>query len=268
MLKLAQESQLLIDENGNASVKLSDNAVAITPRGVDKSKLTGDDILLIQVDQEQRQIFVNSERKPSIDSSVSDALYKAFPGLKAIIHTHSPWSLNGFRTSFPYPCGVKEEAEEVIRAIKQNSYQDNNPFLVKLIHHGYILGLAGELTIDKLEEQWKKVNEDFKTHMAELSISEEELAGSTLCAMISSKGIIGYVLHHVDGTISPRILDEYRGLGLGRELFERLKEEDSIIKTIPECGVLRLYSAKGFETIKQDGRYHCLKAGSVQIRQK
>lgn len=259
LVSLAQASGLLNDENGNASVRLPNHRMAITPRSVDKGKLTEKDFLLVKVDQRKRRVYVNSPTKPSIDSSVSDALYKAYPGLKAILHTHSPWVLNPYTTSFPYPCGVKEEAQEALKTLKQHHHANNKAFVLKLLHHGTLLGLAGDLDIATLEAQWQAVQKDFKAHMQEIGIADTALAQGRVQAILSPEGIVGYVFTDTDGTIAPRLLPEHQGKGLGRQLLEVIRAENKTVKTVQECDVLAYYQKYGFELTQQDGRFYFLK---------
>jgi hypothetical protein len=215
-------------------------------------------MLVIRVDQDDRKIYVNNARKPSIDSSVSDALYKAFPGLKAALHTHSTWGLDAVQTTFPYPCGVKEEAEELIRTLKKSGYQDGKPFLLKLVHHGLMLGLSGELTVQALEKQWQEVQTDFKTHMDEIGISPAHAAQGAVQAILAPAGIVGYVFTDRDGTIAPRLLPKHQGKGWGKELIARIKEQGLTVKTVDDCRVLDYYKKHGFAVVKQEGRFYYL----------
>jgi GNAT superfamily N-acetyltransferase len=260
LLTLAQQSGLLVDSNGNLSVKLAKGQVAMTPRGVDKGQLTPEQILVIRANQKTRKVFVNSPtQKPSIDSSVADALYKAFPGLKATVHTHSLWAVGPLKTDFPYPCGVKEEAGEVIHTLQQAHHGPNQPFLVKLVHHGLILGLAGELTPDRLAQQWQTVQEDFDQHMAEIGFTPADLAGGRLQGILSPEGFVGSAYTHADGSVSLRLLPAYQGRGFGQELLKILKENNLTIQTVPECNVLAYYQKHGFEEVNREGRRIWLK---------
>lgn len=258
LVKLAQQSGLLYDHNGNASTKVDNDFLVITPRCADKSKITECDLIVAKVDQNERKIYINNTKKASIDTSVSDALYKKYPLLKAILHTHNPWCLLGTHTSFPYPCGVKEEADEVIKTLEGSSYKDGDSFLVKLIHHGYLLGLTNNLTHEDLKKQWESVVKDFEQHIKEVHVRVEELGEYRLKAIVSKEGIIGWVNESNDGTVGVKLLDEYRNKGYGKELVNKIKEEELTIKTLPECGVMKYYKKHGFEIVNFDGRFYYL----------
>lgn len=259
LVKLAQESGLLCDHNGNASTKTDNELLVITPRCADKSKISESDLIVAKVDQNEHKVFINNEKKASIDTSVSDALYKTFPNLKAILHTHNHWCVGGISSTFPYPCGVKEEADEVIKTLEESNYKDGDSFLVKLIHHGYLLGLTEALTTEVLKNQWEKTVQDFEDHLKEVNVSKEELGESKLKAIVSKEGIIGWVNEGKDGTVGLRLLNDYRGRGYGNELVNKIKEENLTVKTIPECGVMRYYKKHGFEIVDFDGKFYYLK---------
>mgnify|MGYP001178814714 FL=1 len=74
---------------GNASV-LSDDGkyIAIKPSGVDFSKLTYSEICIIEL-YTGKQI---TGKKPSVDTPIHLEIYKAFPEIKSVIHTHSKFA--------------------------------------------------------------------------------------------------------------------------------------------------------------------------------
>lgn len=262
LLSLAQEAGLLPNSSGNVSMRLNDGLVAITPRGVDKSKIKSEDFLVVKVDTEQRKVFVNNAVKPSIDSSVAGAMYQAFPELISTLHSHSPWFLGGIKTTYPYPCGVKEEGDEVIHSVKSSpAFETGKPFVVRLVDHGYMLGLTPELSVEKLEQQWKEALADIREHWNEVGVSEADLlVGGQTVAILAKEGIVGTVRVHPDQTISPRLLPAYQGKGYGRQLIERIKELGLTVKTVNECKVVDFYKKMGFEVVREEGRVIYLKA--------
>lgn len=62
--------------------------VAIKPSGVPYEELKADDLVVL--DLEGR--VVEGKLKPSSDTPTHLALYRAFPQLGGIVHTHSPWA--------------------------------------------------------------------------------------------------------------------------------------------------------------------------------
>jgi hypothetical protein len=86
-------------------------------------------------------------------------LYAELPWLHALVHFHYSPGIIVFpevKTTFPYPCGVVEEAYEVLAALPHLKYCQDHPespsIAVELCHHGYLLMLdassASRLTVD------------------------------------------------------------------------------------------------------------------------
>lgn len=70
---------------GNLSLKDEDDAIWITPAGVDKGTLTTDDIICVQADG-----TISGPHKPSSEYPFHRAIYEQRPDLKAIVHAHPP----------------------------------------------------------------------------------------------------------------------------------------------------------------------------------
>ena len=62
--------------------------VVIKPSGVSYEGLTADDMVVVDMDGN----VVEGKWKPSSDTLTHLALYKAFPGLGGVVHTHSRWA--------------------------------------------------------------------------------------------------------------------------------------------------------------------------------
>ncbi len=73
--------------------------VAIKPSGVPYEELKVDDIVL--VDLEGRVLEGNL--KPSSDTPTHLVLYRAFPSIGGIVHTHSPWATSWAQAGLPIP---------------------------------------------------------------------------------------------------------------------------------------------------------------------
>lgn len=77
--------------DGNLSFRLSDQEILITPSGVPKHKLTGDDFAVINLDG---QII---HGRPSSERSLHLEVYRNCPKARSVIHSHPPcaiaWSL-------------------------------------------------------------------------------------------------------------------------------------------------------------------------------
>ena len=77
---------LVAASDGNISCRLDDKTFLITPSGVAKGFLSEDDILV--VDAEGR--VLKGEAKPSIETGMHLAVYRARPEVNALVHAHPP----------------------------------------------------------------------------------------------------------------------------------------------------------------------------------
>lgn len=74
---------------GNASSSDRElGLVAIKPSGIDYDALTAEDIVVLDFDGN----VVSGSRRPSTDTPTHLALYRAFPGIGGVVHTHSTWA--------------------------------------------------------------------------------------------------------------------------------------------------------------------------------
>lgn len=64
------------------------NLVVIKPSGVPYEELTADDMVVVDLDGN----IVEGNKKPSSDTATHLVLYKNFPGIGGVVHTHSPWA--------------------------------------------------------------------------------------------------------------------------------------------------------------------------------
>lgn len=85
---------------GNVSaIDREKGIIAIKPSGVDYDQLKLEDIVL--VDLEGR--VVEGHYKPSSDTSTHLELYKAFPDILGVVHTHSKWATIFAQAKRPIP---------------------------------------------------------------------------------------------------------------------------------------------------------------------
>lgn len=74
---------------GNVSgIDRASGLVVIKPSGVSYDGMTAGDMVVVDLDGK----VVEGKRKPSSDTPTHVALYRAFPGLGGIVHTHSRWA--------------------------------------------------------------------------------------------------------------------------------------------------------------------------------
>ena len=71
--------------SGNFSLRLSSDLAGITVSGKHKGRLSTDDIM--QIDLEG--LPVGNNKKPSAETLLHTTLYKRFPGVGSVLHTHS-----------------------------------------------------------------------------------------------------------------------------------------------------------------------------------
>ena len=72
----------------------------IKPSGVDYELLTPDDMVVIDMDGNR----VEGKYNPSSDTATHLELYKAFPELGGVVHTHSPWATSWAQAGRDIPC--------------------------------------------------------------------------------------------------------------------------------------------------------------------
>ncbi len=75
---------------GNVSgIDRENGLVVIKPSGVEYDDMTAEDMVVVSLDSGE---VVEGKRKPSSDTPTHLALYKAFPNIGGIVHTHSRWA--------------------------------------------------------------------------------------------------------------------------------------------------------------------------------
>ena len=91
------EANLLLPEHGlitftwgNVScIDREQGLMVIKPSGVEYDDMKPEDMVVIRLSDGER---VEGKYKPSSDTDTHLALYRAFPGLGGIVHTHSRWA--------------------------------------------------------------------------------------------------------------------------------------------------------------------------------
>jgi L-ribulose-5-phosphate 4-epimerase len=71
---------------GNVSVRLSDNAMAVTPSSVKYQEMNVDDVCVVGFDN--KAIEVKAGLKPSIEAGLHGIIYQKRPDVNAVVHTH------------------------------------------------------------------------------------------------------------------------------------------------------------------------------------
>ncbi len=250
LLRFAQNSGMLYDSSGNVSMRMAERIV-VTPRGYDKSKVAPKDSCLVRVDLDTVRVLCEGPYKSSIDTGIQEALYQRFPHMRYLLHFHNPWGHFSHKTSFPYPCGVKEEADEIIRVVGDSPSHDIS---VELLHHGALLGFD-EVTLNALEQDWLECKEEYREHLKEIG-KEEILTQGRLRPVFCNLTINGVVLELPDGVVV-YLCERARNKGLGRVVLSQIIQRQLSIVTIDECHVRDFYKKHGFREIfdEENQRY-------------
>ena len=86
---------------------------AIKPSGVDYDKLTPDDMVIMDLEGNK----IEGRYNPSSDTPTHLELYKAFPNIGGVVHTHSPWATSWAQAGRGIPCYGTTHADYFHRAV-------------------------------------------------------------------------------------------------------------------------------------------------------
>src|SRR5690625_259752 len=85
---------------GNVSgIDRESGRVVIKPSGVPYDDMTVDDLVVLDLDGN----IVEGDKKPSSDTATHLVLYKNFPDIGGVVHTHSPWATSWAQAGLPIP---------------------------------------------------------------------------------------------------------------------------------------------------------------------
>lgn len=86
---------------GNVSgIDRESGLFVIKPSGVDYDMMRPEDMVVVDLDGNR----VEGEMNPSSDTATHVELYKAFPNIGGIVHTHSPWATSWAQAGRGIPC--------------------------------------------------------------------------------------------------------------------------------------------------------------------
>lgn len=86
---------------GNVSeIDRASGLVAIKPSGVEYERMKAEDIVIMDLEGK----VVEGKLRPSSDAPTHIELYKAFPEVGGIVHTHSEWATSWAQTGLAIPC--------------------------------------------------------------------------------------------------------------------------------------------------------------------
>jgi ribulose-5-phosphate 4-epimerase/fuculose-1-phosphate aldolase len=137
---------------GNLSARKDERRFWMSASGVDKTKLEvpGRDILLVSdYDEENGRIVLSvpptvQPRRVSVDAIEHWMIYRAHPGIGAILHIHA-WVEGVPGTEINFPCGTEELAESVADLLAAEPDPDHA--IIGLRNHG--ITATGE-TLDEI----------------------------------------------------------------------------------------------------------------------
>ena len=86
---------------GNVSgIDREQGLFVIKPSGVDYERLTPDDMVVVDLEGNK----IEGRYKPSVDTDTHLILYRQFPQIGGIVHTHSPWAASWAQAGRSIPC--------------------------------------------------------------------------------------------------------------------------------------------------------------------
>lgn len=88
-LLLPQHGLITLTWGNVSGIDRESGLVIIKPSGVEYSTMTIDDMVIVELETGKT---VNSTLSPSSDTATHLELYKAFPNIGGIVHTHSRWA--------------------------------------------------------------------------------------------------------------------------------------------------------------------------------
>jgi len=112
------EAGLIAGQDGNVSVRVSENEVLVTPAGLSKVDVTAEDLVILGLDGHVRGIGV-----PSTEVGVHLEIYAGRPDVQAVVHAH-PVAATGFAVAGePLPTNVLPELEYSVGAVGYVPYE-------------------------------------------------------------------------------------------------------------------------------------------------
>ena len=144
------ERGYLMATGGNVSLRVAEqNGFAITPSNYDYSKMTPDDVCILDLNLNR----LAGQLTPSIESSLHATVYQTRPDVNAVVHTHQVYASALALIDAPIPALFDEQARFLGRTVEIIPYAPSGTgFLKKNIakriknhHNAYILQNHGVL---------------------------------------------------------------------------------------------------------------------------
>lgn len=105
---LLPEYNLVTFTWGNvSSIDRENNYVVIKPSGVEYKDLTPDNMVVVNFEGE----ILEGDLNPSSDTATHIELYKQFPEINGVVHTHSPWAVTYAQAGVDIPAAGTTHAD-------------------------------------------------------------------------------------------------------------------------------------------------------------
>ncbi len=112
-LRLKTEGLVMLTWGNASAVDRNAGIIAIKPSGVAYDKLAWQDMVLLDFDGN----VIDSKLKPSSDTATHIELYKGFPNIGGIVHTHSRWATVWAQSLMPIPALGTTHADHFYGAV-------------------------------------------------------------------------------------------------------------------------------------------------------
>lgn len=99
-ISLVNSGLVLLTWGNVSEINRAEGVVIIKPSGVDYDKMKADDMVIVNLNGE----VVSGDKKPSSDTATHLELYKAFPQIGAVVHTHSKFATTFCQANKEIPC--------------------------------------------------------------------------------------------------------------------------------------------------------------------
>ncbi len=127
--------------NGFPSFRGDNFCIIVSRRNVNKEGITSSDF--VPVRDENQELVAYSDNKPSVDTPVQVQLYRFFPKINYMLHSHTYIEGAPF-TDKAIPCGALDEVPEILKAVIKHWINRDESFCINLKGHGSLV-LATDL---------------------------------------------------------------------------------------------------------------------------
>ena len=118
----------LMATGGNISVRiLGEDAFAITPSNLDYTKMTPEDICILNFDLE----IIEGKLKPSVEAGMHGAIYQVRGDVNAVVHTHQVYVSALTLIKTPIPSLFDEQARFLGRSVQIIPYAPSGTGMLK-----------------------------------------------------------------------------------------------------------------------------------------